>query len=400
MISFSENEDKFFIEIGYSQQQKEGQVVAGDVFISKEIKNENRFIAVLSDGLGSGIKANVLSSLTASMAINFRENHQSLESSMKSIMNTLPTDSVKKISYATCTIVEIDFNGEAQILEYDNPEIILLRGNNHIEPRKRSTLIPTKEGERLLLNSKVMLSKGDRLILLGDGVTQSGLGSRQLPMGWERTYVIEFIRDYIIKHPTVSARELSRVVMQKALANDLFKAKDDITCGVVYVREPSKLLICTGPPFDPSRDKEMAQVFDNYKGKKIVCGGTTAHIISRELNRKVVGDGRQQVKTNLPSSAKMEGADLVTEGILTLGHLADLIQNYKEGDKPDNSPAGEILKLILESDIIDILMGTRINEAHYDPSLPIEMEIRRNLVRRLKALMQRVFMNKVRIKYI
>ena len=96
----------------------------------------------------------------------------------------------------------------------------------------------------------------------------------------------------------------------------------------------------------------------------------------------------------------MEGAELVTEGILTLGHLADLIQNYKEGDVPENSPAGEILKIILESDVIDFLMGTRINEAHYDPSLPVEMEIRRNLIRRLKVVLEKVFMNKVRIKYI
>ena len=128
--------------------------------------------------------------------------------------------------------------------------------------------------------------------------------------------------------------------------------------------------------------------------------GTTAHILARELNRKVTGDGEQQKKTNLPSLAKMDGAQFVTEGILTLGHLADLIQNYNEREEPDDSPAAEILKLILKNDVIDILMGTRINEAHYDPSLPVEMEIRRNLIRRLKILLETMFLKKVRIKYI
>lgn len=397
---FGGDEDSFFIEIAHSQQYKTGEVVGGDAFISTKIEDENRFVAVLSDGLGSGIRANVLSSLTASMAINYRLQHRPLASSMISIMDTLPVDPQKNIGYATCSVAEIDYSGEAHLIEFDNPDFIIFRGHNHIEPRKKSIRLETSQGERILLESKLMLVKGDRIIMLSDGVTQSGLGSRNMPLGWERSMVIDFIKSYLERHPDVSARELSKVVMQKALHNDLFEAQDDITCGVVYLRAPRRLLICTGPPFEPENDKEMAKIFDTYPGKKIVCGGTTAHILARELGRKVVGDGRQQVKTNLPTTAKMEGAELVTEGILTLGHLADLIQNYKEGDKPDNSPAGEILKIIMESDVIDFLMGTRINEAHYDPSLPVEMEIRRNLIRRLKVVLERVFMNKVRIKYI
>ncbi len=399
-MEFYQTDDRFFIEIAHSQQYKMGQIVGGDAFLSKKIDGEERFVAVLSDGLGSGIKANVLSTLCASMAVNYRMQHQPLTESIISIMDTLPVDSEKRISYATCSVVDIDYSGEAHIVEYDNPDFILLRENRHIEPRRKSLKLNTREGERIMLESKLMLFKGDRIIMMSDGVTQSGLGSRALPMGWERPYVIDFVQDYVTKHPDVSARDLSKVIMQKALHNDLFEARDDITCGVIYLRAPRRLLICTGPPFDPAKDGEMAQLFNSYPGKKIVCGGTTAHILARELNRRVQGDGRQQVKTNLPSSAKMEGAQLVTEGILTLGHLADLIQSFREGDKPDNSPAGEILKLILESDVIDILMGTRINEAHYDPSLPVEMEIRRNLVRRLKVLLERVFMNKVKIKYI
>lgn len=397
---FDQNEDRFFIEIAHSQQYKKGEVVGGDAFISADNKEEERFIAVLSDGLGSGIRANVLSSLTASMAVNYRLQHQPLESAMKSIMDTLPLDSVKKIGYATCSVAEIDYNGEAHLMEFDNPEFIIFRGNKWIETRKKSIVLDTQQGERVLLESKIMLFKGDRIIMISDGVTQSGLGSLALPMGWERPLVIEFIRDYLEKHPEVSARDLSKVIMQKAIHNDLFEAKDDITCGVIYLRAPRRLLICTGPPFDPANDNKMAQAFDSYPGKKIACGGTTAQILARELNRKIIGDGRQHVKSNLPTSARMEGADLITEGILTLGHLADLIQNYKEGDVPENSPAGEILKIIMDSDVIDFLMGTRINEAHYDPSLPVEMEIRRNLIRRLKVVLEKVFMNKVRIKYI
>ena len=143
----------------------------------------------------------------------------------------------------------------------------------------------------------------------------------------------------------------------------------------------------------------MAQLFYTFPGKKIICGGTTAHILARELNRKVTGDGRQAIKTNLPTTARMDGAELVTEGILTLGHLADIIQNYKEDEEIEESPARAILDLLRSSDIIDFIVGTRINEAHYDPTLPVEMEIRRNLVRRLKLLIESILLKKVRIKY-
>ncbi len=397
---FFQGESDHFIEIAHTQQFKNGEVVGGDTFVSANIKDENRYIAILSDGLGSGIKANVLSSLTASMAINFRLQHQPLADSMFTILDTIPIDSQKQMGYATCSAIEIGYDGSAHLIEFDNPEVMLFKGSAYTEHRKEKITIETPQGKRELLESRVKLSKGDRVVMVSDGVVQSGLGSRLLPLGWERESVIDFIKSYIEKHPDVSARDLSQVVMQKALYNDLFLAKDDITCGVIYLRAPRKLLICTGPPFNIENDAQMAKLFDTYEGRRIVCGGTTSQILARELGRKIVGDGRQQIKSNLPSTAQMEGAEIVTEGILTLGHLADLIEHYKEGDKIESSPAGDILKIIMESDIIDFLMGTRINEAHYDPSLPVEMEIRRNIVRRLKSLLERVFLNRVNIRYI
>lgn len=398
---FGEEEDQFFIEIAHTQEFKNGQVVGGDTFISKSINGSNRFGAVLSDGLGSGIRANVLSTLTASMAMNYMLHNRPLSDSLSTILDTLPEDAGERISYATCSMFDVDKSGEAHIVEYENPDYILLRGSRHFETRKKSVKIKTRQGNRLMLESRVMLFMGDRLVFLSDGVTQSGLGSANYPSGWERSGVVSFLEDYVSKHPDVSAKDLSKLVMQKALHNDNFIARDDITCAVVYLRPPRRLLICTGPPFDKGRDKEMADAFDTYPGKRVVCGGTTAQILSRELSRRISGDGRQQVKAMLPTTAKMDGAELVTEGILTLGHLADLLQNWREGTRLEESPAGDILRLLLQHDIIDILMGTRINEAHYDPSLPVEMEIRRNLVRRLKVLLEGGnFMKRVRIKYI
>ncbi|HNW48932.1 MAG TPA: SpoIIE family protein phosphatase, partial [Bacteroidales bacterium] len=145
---FNDKNDDFFIEIAHSQQFKKGQIVGGDTFLSRSLRGGERFVSVLSDGLGSGIRANVLSTLTASMAVNYLIHEKPLTDSLKSIMNTLPEDAGEKISYATCTIAEIDKSGETHIVEFENPDFILLRENIHIEPRKKVVKITTRQGER------------------------------------------------------------------------------------------------------------------------------------------------------------------------------------------------------------------------------------------------------------
>ena len=49
--------DSPFVEMECCQLTKDGQAACGDDFQWLRLENENRNIAVLSDGLGSGIKA-------------------------------------------------------------------------------------------------------------------------------------------------------------------------------------------------------------------------------------------------------------------------------------------------------------------------------------------------------
>ncbi|HON18662.1 MAG TPA: SpoIIE family protein phosphatase, partial [Salinivirgaceae bacterium] len=109
--------------------------ICGDVFISKRIKEEGRVIAVLSDGMGHGVKANMLAILTATLAANFTREHKDFKTIAEIIMNTLPICSVRKISYSTFTIIDVNIHtGEVSILEYDNPECLILRGKEILTP--------------------------------------------------------------------------------------------------------------------------------------------------------------------------------------------------------------------------------------------------------------------------
>lgn len=395
--------EKFFIEVGSYQNNKFNNIVCGDCVLLRKCIGENRNIAVLSDGLGSGVKANVLSTMTASMAMNFRVRHEPILRTIKAIMDTLPVDSVRNISYSTFTIIDVDSDGEAKIVEFDNPPLLLVRDNKVTRIKTDDTIIKRKaegdrQDERLIKMSDITLKKEDRLICFSDGVSQSGIGNRDMPFGWEDG-IDEFIEELVKKNPKISARELSMRIVKQAELNDILKPKDDTSCVVLYVREPRRLLICTGPPFSENKDKYLAEIVSHYRGKKIVCGGTTSQILSRELKREITVN-IDDIAAGLPPSSQMEGIDLMTEGIITLGALSELLRKGINNNVSGEGPAWEIYRMILDADIIDLVVGTKINVAHQDPSLPVELEIRRNVVKNIAVLLEERFMKEVRLKFI
>ena len=219
-----------------------------------------------------------------------------------------------------------------------------------------------------------------------------------MPFGWEDG-IDEFIEELVKKKPKISARELSMRIVKQAELNDILKPKDDTSCVVLYVREPRRLLICTGPPFSENKDKYLAEIVSHYRGKKIVCGGTTSQILSRELKREITVN-IDDIAAGLPPSSQMEGIDLMTEGIITLGALSELLRKGINNNVSGEGPAWEIYRMILDADIIDLVVGTKINVAHQDPSLPVELEIRRNVVKNIAVLLEERFMKEVRLKFI
>jgi len=393
-------QEDFYIEVECPQRNQHGQSICGDVFMSRKLKDEGRTILVLSDGLGSGVKANVLGTLTASMILNYMKVNKDIRKAAEVIMKTLPVCSKRKASYSTFTIVEIECDGDTRIICYDNPECLILRGLESFKPECEELHL---EGEankgKILYSHRFKAQKEDRIVFCSDGVTNSGMGSQRLPFGWGMDNVDLFTKSLIRKQPFISARQLGTGIVERACANHGNQPKDDTSCAVLYYREPRNLMISTGPPYEKSKDAKLVKQLSEFEGCKIVCGGTTAGIISRELQKPIRVD-LDILDSELPPVSYIDGIDLVTEGILTLGKVYRILKNYNQNTTLRNGPADRIVKLLLESDKIFIINGTKINVAHQDPKLPVELEIRRTVVKNIVALLEEKFLKEVDLSYI
>lgn len=393
------NRDEIFVEVDHVQRQKGGNEICGDVFLSKKIQAENRTIIILSDGLGSGVKANILASMTASMAMNFISVNSPIEHTARIIMRTLPVDSFRMVSFSSFTIIDIEGNRKVRLMEFGNPLSIIWKGNSIYEPKREVINIDEGPLKQQLLTSEFEISLNDKIVLFSDGITQSGIGNERMPFGWGQEALSNFLIPQFKDKMVLPAGEIANRVLHQALKNDHNKAQDDMSCGVVCFREPRKILFCTGPPYRKENDAVLAETVRKFEGDKIVSGGTTSQILSRELDREI------DVKLDssfrgLPPSSEMEGVDLVTEGILTIGKVSEYLEKINHLGEDIPGPAGKIISYFSRNDEIIFLVGTRVNDAHQDPKLPVELEIRRNVIKKLARLLEDKFLKKTQINYI
>ena len=386
-----------FIDIDCCQVKKYNQNAYGDYFVSKRYPDEGRLIAVLSDGLGSGIKANILSCMTATMLLRFIENEQiSIKKAAQIIMNSLPVCKVRHISYSTFTAIDCNEEGSVKLVEEGNPNFIWIRNNEVIEPPYEIIESKTFKNRRMKVY-KMHLTQGDRIITCSDGVTQSGLGGGRLKLGLRREGLINIVLERINEQPDISSTDLSKYIVRQAINIETGRQpKDDISACVIYYRQPRKALVFTGPPFNQNKDAEYARMFANFEGKKAICGGTTANLISRELNRAVTMEKIISVG-KLPAVSFMEGVDLVTEGVLTLTKTLEYLES---GSYDIDNAAAKLVKFLSDSDCINFLVGAKLNQAHYDPALPVEIEIRKTIVKKITNVLRDKYLKKVDVQYI
>jgi hypothetical protein len=225
------------------------------------------------------------------------------------------------------------------------------------------------------------------------------LGSDQYPLGWGIEKVEEYAMRLVEDNPHLSASSLALKMVNMAHRNDDFHSKDDTSFATVYFRDPRKLLIVTGPPYERSEDTILGKAVKEFDGMKVICGATTADIISRELGLEIE-DSLAFEDPELPPVSSMEGIDLVTEGILTLTKVTRILKEFSQNSTLGKGPADRIVKLLRQSDQINFVIGTRVNIAHQDPSLPVDLEMRRTVVNRMARILEEKFLKEVSIRYI
>jgi hypothetical protein len=378
-----------FIDVSYDNLIKKDEELCGDRVDIIRLKDST--IIVLADGLGSGVKANILASLTAKIASTMLKEGADLYETVDTIVNTLPVCKVRDIAYCTFTLIKIYNDGRAYIAEYDNPPFFLIRGNKGIKIDKTENII----NEKKVYESKFTMREGDVLTVVSDGCIHAGIGNI-LNLGWNW----DNVQNYLVRNIQCrrSAKNIAKDLIQ--VCWDLYGGKpgDDTTALCIKARKPEYIDIFTGPPADAGYDSYVIKEFMKGTGKKIICGGTTSNIASRELGR--------ELKVNLdffdkdvPPTASLEGIDLVTEGILTLSKSIEKLKNYEANFSQRESScdlegldgASRLVKMLIEDCThINLWVGKAINSAHQNPNFSIDFSIKLKIVDQLVECMEKL----------
>ena len=368
-------------DIGYQSLIKYGEETCGDhVEILEE--GENSAILVLADGLGSGVKANILSTLTSKIISTMIANNMSIEECVSTIASTLPICEKRGLAYSTFTIIHVVGNKEAEIIQFDNPFVILLRDGRSYDYEKTALEI----GEKLIYQSKVDLQLNDLFIAMSDGAIYAGVG-RTLNYGWQLENIITFMEN--VYKDSYSAKAISNLLLEKC--NSLYESMpgDDTTISAIKIRQRQPVNLMIGPPKDPKDVTEMFTGFFAIEGIRIVCGGTTSQLAAAFLGKELRAN-IEYLDPEIPPTAEIDGVDLVTEGVITMNRVLKYARSYLRDNEfytewlAKRDGASRIARLLFEeaTDIV-IYAGMAMNPAHQNPDLPINLGIKIRIVEEL-----------------
>ncbi len=378
--------NNFCVDVGYKSINHEGEILCGDHVDIVEAEDGDKII-VLADGLGSGVKASILSTLTSKIISTMMAEGLELEDCVETIAATLPICSVRGVAYSTFTIIHIIDNRRAQIIQFDNPHVILLRDNAVCEYPKKELNI----GNKKIYESNVDLQENDIFIAMSDGCPHAGIG-QSYNFGWKVEDIGEFMSE--ISHVGFTAKTLSTILIDEVFKLYGGMPGDDATACVIRIirREPMNILF--GSPVNKDDDNRMLSLFFAKEGKHIVCGGTTSTICAKYLNKPIKMSLNYE-NTDIPPTAEIEGVDLVTEGVITIDRVLKYAKDYLKdntlyeewGYRKDG--ASKIARLLFEEATdINFYVGKAINPAHQNPDLPINFSIKMNLVEELSKCLR------------
>ncbi|EOD01397.1 SpoIIE family protein phosphatase [Caldisalinibacter kiritimatiensis] len=389
---------KYFIDIAYDSINKYGEELCGDNV--EIIKNHDSAVIVLADGLGSGVKANILATLTSKIAATMLKEGASINETIDTIVHTLPVCNIRKLAYSTFTIIKVKDNGDVYVAEYDNPPFFLVKNNEVIDVKKRDTSINGK----VVKESNFMLSEGDSLTVVSDGVIHAGVGGI-LNLGWRWNNVAEYLEKISTRRKC--SKNISKDIITVCKNFYVNKPGDDTTAVTVKIRKPEIIDLFTGPPEDRNKDNWVVEKLIQGQGKKIVCGGTAANIVARELGEELVVN-MDNMNEEVPPTATIKGIDLVTEGVLTLSKAVEKIKKYNDNLSKDDiiynlegkDGASLLAKTLVEDCThLNLWVGRAINPAHQNPDMPADLSIKLKVVNELTKLMSELG-KKVKLTYI
>ncbi|MGI6092173.1 MAG: SpoIIE family protein phosphatase [Veillonellaceae bacterium] len=366
-------------DVSIAQLSKVGEELCGDKIVVTHTKEGT--IIVLSDGLGSGVKANILATLTTKIASSMLKRGIPLADVVSTIADTLPVCRQRKIAYSTLHILKVASSGLVTVVEFDCPTSFLIR-DGKVQPFQLTEKVISG---KLIKEGQLLLRENDLIVAVSDGIIHAGIGGL-LKLGWGWKGIADQLQS--IARQDCSASYISDNIIRCTEGYYLGQPGDDSTIVTVKMRKTRRLTILTGPPVDRRFDEKLVKRFLSQPGKKVVAGGTTAHIVSKVCNRPLKMD-ISSYSEYIPPMGHIEGVDLVTEGILTLNAVLECITNHRnERGCLERNGANLLAEMLLEADKIDIYAGKSTNPAHHNPSFPFKINVKPQVLAKLQAVLE------------
>ena len=383
--------DKIHIDDWNSSLNKKNEELCGDNVVRKI--NDESFIMVLADGLGSGVKANILSTLTSTIISEMIFEGASLSETVETVAKTLPVCQERHVAYSTFSIIQVFYDGHVKLIEYDNPLAIFIRDGMIMKINRQERIY----NEKKIYEASFNVLPNDYITFFSDGIIHAGVG-QTLNFGWQHEEVEKFLQQYTSN--TDSAKEIVRILL--ANVNYLYDGKpgDDSTVACIKMLEAKETIVMVGPPSHKEDDNRVVERLLSASGLKICCGGTTSTIVSRYLNKPIETDPLIDFTSDVPPKGYIEGIDLVTEGVLTLqkvnrylGKCVEdnaFLDNLLQSDQTDGATC-LIKAFLLSSTMITFMVGLSDNPAHeaiaYSTiSLNAKIQLIKDMALKLKKL--------------
>lgn len=386
-----------YIDTDYVSLNKHDEELCGDKV--EIIRNNDSVIIVLADGLGSGVKANILSTLTSKIIGTMLSMGATIEEAVETITNTLPICKERELAYSTFSILQVSESGDCYLVEFDNPAAIVLKKGVFAGFPKQEKEINGK----LVSESRFSISPDDVIIMVSDGIIHAGVG-QSLDLGWQWDNVERYLEKVYRKD--MSAKNISKLLI--SACENLYESVpgDDATVVSIKARHCMTLNVLIGPPVDKEMDSYVISKFVGEEGKKVVCGGTTSQILSRVTGREIETNFNY-IDPRIPPTAKIQGIDLVTEGVITMYKALEYAEKYTSSNNTINDfidlnkkdGASKLAKLLIEeSTSVNFFVGRAINPAHQNPDFPINLGMKLKLVEDMKKYLEKLG-KKVTVEY-
>ena len=380
------------VDMAYKSLNKNEEELCGDKV--EILHTDNSHILILADGMGSGVKANILATMTSKILGTMFLRGIPLEECVETIAETLPVCRVRQMAYATFSILQVYDDGTAYLVEFDNPGCIFIRDGEIMKIPEQFRMIDNRRINEYHFKVKL----GDAFVLISDGAINAGVGEL-LNFGWNWDSVAKYAqREY---KKTISAMHLAAAISQAC--DDLYQYRpgDDTTVAVLRIGEKKLVNLMTGPAQCQEDDEGMVTDFmADENAVKVVCGGTSANIVARVLEKEINVAFTGEIDPNIPPTASIEGIDLVTEGVVTMNRVLKLLEQYTRDDEIDEAffieldkPNGASMlakRLIEQCTDLHLFVGKAVNAAYQNTELPFQLGVRQKLVDQIEDVLKRL----------